>query len=117
MEQTYEEEEEDEFMKEDFQSWDIFRDAHKFARREQILEKRKKKEVEEELNAIRSDRLHHEGQSEREEFKEKLERMHEKLLKKDKVIDKCKAREQELIEEKNKFEEKLAMKDNEIQQF
>tara|TARA_B110000285_G_scaffold188124_1_gene214186 strand:+ start:538 stop:663 length:126 start_codon:yes stop_codon:yes gene_type:complete len=41
--------------------------------------------------------------------------MHEKLLKKDKVIDKCKAREQELIEEKNKFEEKLAMKDNEIQ--
>lgn len=61
MEQTYEEEEEDEFMKEDHTTWDIFKDAHKFARREQILEKRKKKEVEEELNAIRSDRLHQEG--------------------------------------------------------
>jgi hypothetical protein len=46
----------------------VFRDAHKFAKRENILEKRKKKEVEEELNAIRSDRLHHDGRSEREEF-------------------------------------------------
>lgn len=42
LEQQYEEEEEEEFMREDESQWDIFKDAHKFARREEILEKRKK---------------------------------------------------------------------------
>lgn len=40
--QAYEEEEEDEFMREDEANWDVFKDAHKFARREEILERRKK---------------------------------------------------------------------------
>jgi hypothetical protein len=49
LEREIEEEEEDEFLKEDTNLWDVFRDAHKFKRREEILEKRKKKEIEEEL--------------------------------------------------------------------
>jgi hypothetical protein len=56
LEQQYQMEEEEEFMREDETTWDIFKDAHKFRRREEILEKRKKQKVEEELSAIRSDR-------------------------------------------------------------
>ena len=63
LEKQYEEEEEEEFMREDDSTWDIIHDAHKIARREQILEKRKKAKVEEELSAIRSDRVNLEEQS------------------------------------------------------
>jgi hypothetical protein len=47
-------------MREDDTTWDIFKDAPKFARKEEILEKRKKAKVEEELSAIRSDRVNQE---------------------------------------------------------
>ncbi len=42
MAQQYEEDEEDDFLKEDTSLWDVFRDAHKFDKKERILEKRKK---------------------------------------------------------------------------
>ena len=44
-----EEEEEAAFMAEDTTKWDVFRDAHKFERRDQILAKRKKERVTQEL--------------------------------------------------------------------
>ena len=50
-------------MREDTVNWDVFKDAHKFERRDRILEKRKKKAVEEELKAMRSDRETSENQS------------------------------------------------------
>jgi hypothetical protein len=43
-------------MLQDEANWDVFKDGHKFNRREEILEKRKKLKVDEELSAIRSDR-------------------------------------------------------------
>ena len=55
-------------MKEDPNLWDVFKDAHKFKKREEILQKRKKKEIEEELKQIRSDRQMSEDRTLREEF-------------------------------------------------
>ena len=40
-----------------------------------------------------------------------MERMHEKLNKKDKVIEKAKERENELLADQRKLEEKLGLKD------
>ena len=89
-------------MREDDSTWDIIHDAHKIARREQILEKRKKAKVEEELSAIRSDRVNHEDQSGQQILKEKIDRLHEKLDLKDKLLDKKSLREKELLDEAKK---------------
>lgn len=49
-------EEEDDFLKEDPNDWDVFKDAHKFEKRDRIIEKRKKARVDEELKELRSHR-------------------------------------------------------------
>ena len=104
-------------MREDDTTWDIFKDAHKFARKEEILEKRKKAVVEEELSAIRSDRVNMEDQNNQQILKEKIDRLHEKLDMKDKILDKKALRERELLEDATKQQEKLFQKDAEIKRF
>ena len=53
---TAEQEEEDYFMSQDTSQWDVFADAAKFERREQILEKRRKAKIQAEMQVLRSDR-------------------------------------------------------------
>lgn len=43
-------------MQEDHTKWDVFKDAFKYERREQILQKRKKRKIDQEKQALRSDR-------------------------------------------------------------
>ena len=48
LEDQYEEEDDEHFLKEDPSTWDVFKDRKKFERREQILAKRKKRKIEQE---------------------------------------------------------------------
>lgn len=109
-----EEEEEEEFLKEDPNTWDVFADAHKFERRDKILEKRKKQRVDEELKQIRSHREMTDDNLEMIELKHQLEKMKAKLDSRDEIIEKKNQREQELGKEKTELEEVLALKDREI---
>lgn len=104
-------------MKEDTVNWDVFKDAHKFERRDRILEKRKKKQIEEELKAMRSDRETSENQSSIQTLNNKIELLHVKISQKDKIIEKKMAKEDELTDIIKEKDEKLSLKDREIQKL
>jgi hypothetical protein len=104
-------------MKEDTVNWDVFKDAHKFERRDRIQEKRKKKQIEEELKAMRSDRETSENQSSIQTLNNKIELLHVKISQKDKIIDKRIAKEDELTDIIKEKDEKLILKDREIQKL
>jgi hypothetical protein len=82
-----EQEEEDAFLSEDTSKWDVFKDAHKFEKRDSILEKRKKQRVDKELKEIRSHREIQEEENEATELKRVISRLKEKMDNKDAVIE------------------------------
>jgi hypothetical protein len=98
LEKQLEEEEEDAFLKQDTSKWDIFKDADKFERRDEILKKRKQREVEEELKSIRSHREMKEENFEVNDLKQQITRLNEKVTYRDNMIDKKAKREQELLD-------------------
>lgn len=101
-------------MAEDPSKWDVFRDSKKFERREQILEKHKKQRVNQELQEIRSHREIQEDNAEQVELKRKIERLQEKLMHKDSLLESKQDRENELMEANKKLKEVIATKDEEI---
>lgn len=109
-----EQEEEDAFLREDTSKWDVFKDAHKFERRDQILEQRKKQRVNQELKDIRSHREIQEENTEADELKKQIVRLQEKITYKDRIIDGKIAREKEMLEERKKLDQQMEVKDQEI---
>lgn len=83
---SIEQEEEDAFMAEDPNTWDVFLDAKKFERREEILQIRKKREIDEELSQIRSHREMNEENQIQFELKNKIQRLQEKIDYRDDLI-------------------------------
>ena len=117
IEKQMEEEEDDDFLNESTEAWDVFRDAHKFQKREEILKKRKKQKIEEEMDQLRSDRENKEDQTEQEQLQRKIDYLHEKIIKKDDVIDKKIAREQELLKEQEKKDVEMNKLNQQIQKM
>lgn len=101
-------------MAEDSNTWDVFLDAKKFERREEILQIRKKRKITEELSAIRSHREQKEESQEQFELKNKISRLQEKIEYRDDLIQQGKSREADLAKESDALKETITQKDDEI---
>lgn len=101
-------------MAQDHTQWDVFADAAKFQRREEILEKRRKAKIQAEMQVLRSDREFKVELADQERLKDQIARLQEKVAAKELQLAKKGDRENELQEIIKKKEKLIKKKQDEI---